>query len=136
MHIHITELHERSVTVSHRPIRAFVRSLTLVPVALVAHIGAAAAGGSVDDLLEQQRALLSGRATAFSAPTGAQHWEVKSTGDAQEQARQVLLAVPARNSSPQPPHVSRASGDRVYGDAQALARRVLLGRGDAPAAGS
>jgi hypothetical protein len=124
--------------VSHRIIRAFARSLTLVPVALVVHIGAAAAGGSVDDLLERQRALLSGRATAISAPASAQRstGEVKSTGDAQEQARRVLFAVPTRNSSPQQPHVSRASGDRVYGDAQALARHVLLGRGDAPAAGS
>jgi hypothetical protein len=74
----------------------------------------------------------------MSAPTSAQRstGEVKSTGDAQEQARRVLLAVPTRNSSPQQPHVSRASGDRVYGDAQAQARHVLLGRGDAPAAGS
>jgi hypothetical protein len=124
--------------VSHRTIRAFARALTLVPVALVVHIGTAAAGGSVADLLEQQRALLSGRATAISAPTSAQRstGEVKSTADAQEQARRVLLAVPTRNSSLQQPHVSRASGDRVYGDAQAQARHVLLGRGDAPAASS
>jgi hypothetical protein len=47
-----------------------------------------------------------------------------------------LLAVPSRNSSPQQPHVSRASGDRVYGDAQSQARQVLLGRGDVPVAGS
>ena len=123
---------------SPRTIRAFARSLTLIPVALVVHIGAAAAGGSVDDLLQQQRALLAGRVTAISAPTSAQPstGEVNSTGDAQEHARRVLLAAPTPNSSPQQPHVSRARGDRVYGDAQALARHVLLGRGDAPTAGS
>lgn len=123
---------------SRRTIRAFARSLTLLPVALVVHIGAAAAGGSLDDLLEQQRALLSGRATAISAPASAQRstGEVKSTADPQEQARRVLLAVPMRSLSPQQPHVTRASGDRVYGDAQAQARHVLFARGDAPAAGS
>jgi hypothetical protein len=123
---------------SRRTIRAFARSLTFAPVALVVHIGAATAGGSVDDLLEQQRALLSGRATAISAPTSAQRstGEVKFTGDAQEQARRVLLAVPTRNLSPQQPRVSRASADRVYGDAQAQARHVLRGRDDAPSAGS
>ncbi len=120
---------------SPRTIRAFAHSLTLVPLALFFHIGAAAAAGSVDDLLEQQRAYLAGRATTMSAPASAQRStrEARSTGDAQEHARRLLLDVPTRTSSSQRPDVSRASGNRVYGDAQVLARHVLLGRGDAPA---
>lgn len=120
---------------SSRIIRTFAHPLTLVPVALFFHIGAAAAAGSVDDLLQQQRAYLASKATTTSAPTSARRstWEVGSTADAQEQARRLLLNVPTRTSSPHRPDVSRADGNRVYGDAQMLARHVLLGGGDTPA---
>ena len=123
---------------SPRTIRTFAHSLTLVPVALFFNIGSAAAAGSVDDLLEQQRAYLAGRATTMSAPTSTQRStsEAGSHGDAQEHARRLLLDVPTRTSSTHRPDVSGANGNRVYGDAQMLARHVLLGRGDAPSPGS
>ncbi|HEY2340493.1 MAG TPA: hypothetical protein VGH75_08190 [Steroidobacteraceae bacterium] len=60
----------------------------------------------------------------------------RSTGDAQESARRLLLGVTTPASGQQQPDLSRATNKHVHGDAQVLAREVLLGRHDAVAAGS
>lgn len=120
---------------SSRTITTFARSLVLVSSALLFHMGAAAAASSVDDMLEQQRALLAGKTATVSAPSSAQRsvGEERSTGDAQDFARRLLLGVTPGQLHPA---ASRVSGDRVYGDAQVLARQLLLGARGAPLAGS
>jgi hypothetical protein len=121
---------------SFRIIRMLARWQTIVPAVLAFHIGVAAAAGSADDFMQQQRDLLAGRRIATTAaPSVAQHrsGEGSSTGDAQESARELLLGVaPGRLR----PDVSRVSRDRVYGDAQMLARQLLLGNRGAPPAGA
>jgi len=136
---------------SHRTIRAFARSLTLVPAALLLHIGAAVASDSPEspvqasvqrsaervrptaDAQELARQLLLGvrSASPTAQPTAR---AVRPTGDAQELARQLLLGITIRTPSEPEFDVSRATGNRLHSDAQAHARQVLLGRRDASAA--
>jgi hypothetical protein len=136
---------------SHRAIRAFARSLTLVPAALLLHIGAAVASDSPEspvqasaqrsaerlrptaDAQELARQLLLG---VPSAPPTAQPAAraVRPTGDAQELARQLLLGITTRTPGEPESDVPTATGDRLHGDAQAHARQILLGRRDASVA--
>lgn len=121
---------------SFRIRRTLARSLTIIPAILLFHAGVAAAEGPGDDFMQQQRDLLAGRRIATAtAPSGGHYSSGKgrSTGDAQESARQLLLGVSPDGLRPD---VSRVSGNRVYGDAQVLARQLLLGTRDTPPAGS
>ena len=119
------------------PKKSVARSLGLVPLALIVHIGAAAAANSANDPVEQLRALLSGRPAATSAPASAPRSAkaTRSIGDAQQQAREVVLAIPAGMPSAPRPYASKPSRDRASGDAQAQARQVILGRIGVPKAG-
>jgi hypothetical protein len=121
---------------SSRTITTLAHSLTLVPAALILHSGAAAAANSVDNLLEQQRAVLAGRVVAVSVPANAHHAQsMRSTDDAQEHARRLLLDLPSRARAERQLAASGARGSWVYGDAQVLAQHLLAGRSSA-AAGS
>lgn len=113
----------------------FARSFTIVPAVLLFRIGAAAAADSVDELLQQQRDLLAGRTATVAALSNEQRsaGEDGPPGDAQDSARRLLLGVTPGQLHP---GVSTASGDRVYGDAQVLARRLLLVNRAALRAGS
>jgi len=133
----------------HRTRRALARSLTIVPAALLLHIGAALAAdspqslrqpdaqrstppvNSTADAQEFARRLLLGITAAPPTPQPAGRGG-KSTGDAQEFARDLLLGITTRTTQPQT-EGSKTNGPRVHGDAQALAREVLVGRRDASA---
>jgi len=108
-----------------RIIRGLALSLTLVPAALLFHLGSAAAGDSAQ---EQARRVLVGVATRV--PADAQHTAraVGPKADAQEQARRLLLGVTAQTPGGPQPGTFTVSGNRAHGDAQALAQQVLLGR--------
>jgi len=109
-----------------------IRSLIPALAAVLLHIGTAGAS----DAQEQARALLLG-VTSTPHPTAQSAVRTqRSTGDAQESARRLLLGVTTPASGPQEGDVSRATGKHLHGDAQVLAREVLLGRRTALAAGS
>jgi len=109
-----------------------IRSLTPVLAAVLLHIGTAAAS----DAQEQARAVLLG-VTSTPHPTAQSAVSTqRSTGDAQEAARRLLLGVTTPSSGQQQTDLSRATGKHLHGDAQVLAREVLIGRRDALAAGS
>jgi hypothetical protein len=112
--------------------------LSMVPFALNVHIGAAAAASPMNDRTEELRALLSGRpvaaAATASAPRGSKAG--RSFGDAQQQARDVVLAVRARTPSAPPSYASKPSRGRTRTDAQAQAQEVILGRVGASKAGA
>jgi hypothetical protein len=116
--------------------KTLVRALTPALAAVLLHIGtAAAAQHPAGDAQEQARAILLG--TSALHPTA--HSAVKTQGargDAQESARQLLLGVTTPASGQQQTDVPRATQKHVHGDAQVLAREVLLGRRNAVAAGS
>lgn len=135
-------------------IRAFARSLMLVPLALLVHVGAAAAGEPAPvsspahvqhsakvtgDAQESARQVLLGvtshaptlpTADASNAPN-AQHG-ARARGDAQESARQLLLGATTHSAAGPSPEVSRTNRNRKHGDAQLYAQHLLLGRRDAP----
>ena len=98
-------------------IRAFARALNLAPLALIVHVGAAAAGET----------------PTASPPANAQHG-ARARGDAQESARQLLLGATHSTAGPSP-EVSRTNGSRRHGDAQLYAQHLLLGRRDGAEAG-
>jgi len=112
--------------------KSLVRSLTPALTAVLLHIGTAAAS----DAQEQARAVLLG-VTSTPLPTAQSAVSTqRSTGDAQEAARRLLLGVTTPASGPQQADLSRATGKHLHGDAQVLAREVVLGRRNASAAGS
>jgi ABC-type transporter Mla subunit MlaD len=83
------------------------------------------------DAQEQARELLLGVRSALPPTAQSAVKAQRSSGDAQESARQLLLGVttPATPASgQQQSDVSRATQKHVHGDAQLLARAVLLGR--------
>jgi hypothetical protein len=138
---------------SRPTIRALARSLTLVPAALLLHIGAAVASELPEipkeshaqrsaarmrptgDAQEQARQLLLGIMSAPSATAQPAERAVRPTVGAQEQARQLLLGITTQTPGQPQSDVSKAIGNRGRGDAQVLAREVLLGQRDVPAAG-
>lgn len=118
--------------------KSLARVLGLVPMALVVHIGAAAAANPINDRAEELRMMLSGRPVAASASATAPRSSraARSIGDAQQQAREVLLAIPASAPSAPKPYASKPSRDRAPADAQAQAREVILGRAGVQKAGA
>lgn len=140
-------------------IRAFARSLMLVPLAFFFHAGSAAAGETptvaapnaqhsagarrvTGDAQESARQLLLGvtsHAPILPTPdvSNAQNAQrnarvTRVRGDAQESARQLLLGATTHTPALPSPEVSRANGNRRHGDAQVYAQHLLLGRRDAP----
>lgn len=118
--------------------KSLARLVALVPVMLIVHTGAAAAASPSSDPTEELRALLSGRPAITSAPatTPRNSKAARSIGDAQQQAREVVLGSPAGIHSAPRSYASKLSRDRVHGDAQAQARQVILGAVVAPRAGA
>jgi hypothetical protein len=138
-------------------IRSFARALTLAPLALIVHVGAAAAGEFptvsspantqhsarvIGDAQESARQVLLGvtrhaptlpTPDASNAPN-AQH-SARARGDAQESARQLLLGATIHSTAGPSPEVSRTNGTRRHGDAQLYAQHLLLGRRDGSEAG-
>jgi hypothetical protein len=111
--------------------------LTMVPMALIVHLGAAAAASPMNDRAEELRALLSGKpaaASTASAPHSSN--SARSFGDAQQQARDVVLAIPTRAHFAPRSYASKPGRDRAHGDAQAQAQEVILSRVGAPKAGA
>src|SRR5690242_15568158 len=109
-------------------IKSFAHSLSMVPIALTVHIGVAAATSPVSDRADEQLAWLSGR-SATSAPKGAPGpAAARSPGDAQEQARKLLLAIPGETLSASHAYTTRPTRNRAPADPQVQARRVVLGR--------
>ncbi len=118
--------------------KTLIRLLSVVSMALIAQINAAAAASPMDDRAEELRALLSGRPAAASATAGSPHTseKMRSIGDAQQQARDVVLAIPARTLSTPRSYAAKPGRDRTRSDAQAQAQEVILGRVAAPKAGA
>jgi hypothetical protein len=117
--------------------KTLVRALTPALAAVLLHIGtAAAAEHPAGDAQEQARAILLG--TSALHPTAQSAVKTQGArGDAQESARGLLLGVTTPASGqPQQSDVRRATQKHVHGDAQMLAREVLLGHRDAVVAGS
>lgn len=112
--------------------------LALVPIALIGQVSAAAAASPTNDRVDELRALLSGRSaiTSASASTPRRSEAVRTFGDAQQQAREVLLAIPARTPAAPHSYASKPSRIRVRADAQSQAQEVILGRVAAPKAGA
>jgi hypothetical protein len=119
-------------------IKSFVRSLGLVPIALTVHIGVAAAANSGNDRADEQRAWLSGRSATVSTLKGApgRPKAPRLFSDAQEQARNLVLAIPAGIPAARQPDSARSGGNRARADAQLQAQRVVLGRSALPEAGA
>ena len=98
------------------------RSLTPALAAVLLQIGTAAAADHTGTVVQPDSQRSAGL--------------VRPAGDAQEQARALLLGVTTPASGQQQTDLSRATGKHLHGDAQVLAREVLLGRRTASAAGS
>lgn len=112
--------------------------LSMVPIALIVHIGVAAAASPMNDRTEELRALLSGRPVAAAATASAPRSSKagRAFGDAQQQARDVVLAIHARTPSLPRAYASKPSRDRTRADGQAQAQEVILGRVGASKAGA
>jgi hypothetical protein len=105
--------------------KSVTQLLGLAPMALIVHISTAAAANPLNDRADQQRAWLSGKSATVSAPVSAPRTTkvARSTGDAQQQAREMLLGLHAGTpSGPRNLNVARSTGD-----AQQQAREMLLG---------
>ncbi len=85
--------------------------------ALLLYAGAAGASGSIDGVLQQQRALLAGTAARPNTP----HPIATARHDTQELTQRVLLGVTARATG------QVSSEKRARLDQQVLSQRVLLG---------
>ena len=109
-----------------------ILSLTPALAAVLLNIGTAAAS----DAQQQARDLLLGVTPTLHPIAQSAVPAQRSTGDAQESARRLLLGVTSPASGQQQTDLPRATGKHVHGDAQVLAREVLLGRRVATAAGS
>jgi hypothetical protein len=121
--------------------KLFIRPLVLASAALVVHIGAASAADSNGDIQQQMKDLLAGTITAHSSPQSISRDDkvTRSTGDAQELAKQLLLGkTGSRVEDTGTLKQSEAAGTpakteprkwRVaYGDVQAAMGQVLLGQ--------
>lgn len=128
-------------------VKSFSRPLSLIAAALLIHIGGAVAADAAGDVQQQMRALLAGKIATHSAQPseGREHRTVRPTADAQELARRVLLGVsdsrgPGTQAMTRPESAEGVStvqeGSLAHNDAQAMARRLLLGQRNAVAAGT
>ncbi len=116
--------------------------LALISAVLLIHVGGAAAADSTGDAQQQARELLAGRIATQSTPSERRaEREMRPTADVQELARRVLLGVTdsgvqgtkpiTRPDNAAPVGLTVQKGVLARGDAQAMARRLLLGRANA-----
>jgi hypothetical protein len=122
-------------------VKSFSR-LSFISAALLIHIGGAVAADFARDVQQQARELLAGRVAQQSAPPSERRTDrAVKPGDAQEQARRLLLGMTdsgvqstkpmTRPDNAAAPVEFTQKGVLVHGDAQAMARRILLGRANA-----
>jgi hypothetical protein len=110
------------------PIRTrLARFLTLAPAALVLNVAAAAGANSTDDLLEQQRVILSGRVAMVSHPAVAPAAEAGSKTEPLELTRRVLSGIPVQAREPRRTQTREAFRRHAEDDVQAWAQHVLAG---------
>ena len=132
---------------SLRVVKSFSRPLPLISAALLIHIGGAVAADAAADVQQQMRELLAGKIATHSAQPseGREDRTVRPTADAQELARRVLLGasdsrVQDTQAMTRPDSAEVVStlqgGSLAHNDAQAMARRLLLGQRNAVAAGT
>lgn len=118
--------------------------LALISAALLIHVGGAVAADSAGDAQQQARELLAGRIATRSAPASERRAdrEVRPTADVQELARRVLLGVTDSgvqgakpitrpDNAAAPVELTVQKSVLAHGDAQAMARRLLLGQANA-----
>ena len=118
--------------------------LVLISAALLIHVGGAVAADFAGDAQQQARELLAGRIATRSAPSERRaEGALRSTGDAQELARRLLLGVTDSgvqgikpitrpDDAAAPVELTAQKSVLAHGDAQATARRLLLGQANAP----
>ena len=128
-------------------VKSFRRSSSLTAAALLIHIGGAVAADAAGDVQQQMRELLAGKIATHSAQpsAGREDRTVRPTADAQELARRVVLSVSdsrvqGTQAMTRPESAAGVStlqaGSLAHNDAQAMARRLLLGQRNAVAAGT
>jgi hypothetical protein len=128
-------------------VKSFSRPLPLISAALLIHIGGAVAADSAGDVQQQARELLAGRNATLSAQPSERRDDrtVRPTADVQEQARRLLLGVTDSRVQGTQAMTRPESAEGVptlkkdplaHNDAQAMARRLLLGQRNAVAAGT
>jgi hypothetical protein len=126
-------------------VKSFSRPLPLISAALLIHIGGAVAADAAGDVQQQMRELLAGKIATHSAQpsAGREDRTVRPTADAQELARRVVLSVSDSRvqgtqamTRPENAEGVLQGGSLAHNDAQAMARRLLLGQRNAVAAGT
>jgi hypothetical protein len=126
-------------------VKSFSRPLPLISAALLIHIGGAVAADAAGDVQRQMRELLAGKIATHSAQPseGREDRTVRPTADAQELARRVVLSVSDSRvqgtqamTRPENAEGVLQGGSLAHNDAQAMARRLLLGQRNAVAAGT
>jgi hypothetical protein len=126
-------------------VKSFSRPLTLISAALFIQIGAAVAADSSGDAQQQIRDVLAGRVATAQPSQRHDDRTQRPSADVQELARRVLLGVTeasargsqATTGSESARGVSTLQKDLlVHDDAQAMARRLLLGQRSAAVAGT
>src|ERR1700753_3879150 len=120
MYLHTKQETRMSLARKSLPSRSLlVLSATVLQLSVV---GLAHAG---DDLMQRQRDLLAGRTTSQATPDLRHAVNAERSGaDAQQSARQIIGAV--TNAADRLPVQTVSGSHPVLGDAQALARNVLL----------
>jgi hypothetical protein len=134
MYIHI---YDRVKSLKENPMsfhsrRTLIRSLIPAVAAALLHTGTAVAG----DAQQQARELLLGGISARPVTAQSVAPTHRVAGDAQQSARQLLLGVTTPVPDPQRNALSRLTAKHGRGDAQVLAREVLVGRRGAWTTGS
>lgn len=130
-------------------VKSFSHPLSLIAAALLLHIGGAVAADATGDVQQQMRAVLAGRIAIQSAPSREQHDDStkRGTANAQDLAMQLLLGVTdsrvqgARAITPSESVVAAGvftprNELLPHGDAQTMARRLLLAQRNAIASQS
>ncbi|TLZ07629.1 MAG: hypothetical protein E6K31_15055 [Gammaproteobacteria bacterium] len=130
-------------------VKSFSRPLSLISAALLLHIGGAVAADAAGDVQQHMREVLAGGAVIRSAPSSERRDDTagRPTPDAQELAKRLLLGITdsriqGTRAMTQPESVVKAGasslrkGPLAHDDAQAMARRLLLGQRNAVASES
>ena len=127
-------------------VKSLSRPLSLISAVLLLHIGGAVAADAAGDVQQHMREVLAGGAVIRSVPPSEPRDDTagRPAADAQELAKRLLLGVTdsriqgTRAMTP-PDSVVKAGfrqGPLAHDDAQAMARRLLLGQRNAVASES
>src|SRR3981189_55497 len=120
-------------------VKFFSRPLSIISAALLIHVGGAVAADSAGDAQQQARELLAGRIATQSAQTEDRaEGAGRPPGEAQDRARRLLLGVTDSgvqgikpitrpDNAAAPVELTVQKSVLAHGDAQAMARRLLLG---------